>query len=389
MTPTPSATPTAKPSPPDIHLRRLDVDGAVIEWDPNAVENVSIVGFEMSWTPSTPAGPPMPVSLSHDSIQYKIQDIQAKVRYVIQLVAIYDDGYRATGEAEMVFDVPVKPEAILEAMSATSVNVMWHHTDMQIGVLKRPINSYELSWRRADSNDPPQLISFGPDVVSHVVENLQAGTPYDFALRAANGLGFSEASIGEVTTLRPSVTSTPTPTATATHTATPTPTATRSPNLSPLEIEFSELDRTDAVISWDLREGIETDVERFELSWSPATTGAPPMPVHLPPAAREYAIPNAEARVRYTIALDTIDRQGVNHPGTLYLMLEVPRNPIVAATMISTSSLRITWDHNQDPDDVLQRPVTRYEISWRLAVAGSIPELVFLNATRVFTFWTT
>ncbi len=375
--PLPTATPTSTIEPPYIRLSNLEIGGAVIEWEVQTSGTQPLVEFELMWSPLTLDAPPMPVSVSKDARNYTIPNVEARVRYEIQLDAIYGDGHRARGRTEMLFDVPPKPEASFEPLSPTSVEINWVRPAPYIGVLKRPINSYELLWKRSDVDETALSISLGADADSYVVEDLQGGTIYEIALRAVNGLGHGEAAIGSVTTLHPPVAPTPTPSPTPSSTPTPFPTATPTPNTNALNVGFRELEGVDVVISWEFQEGIEVD--RFEVSWSPATSGAPMMPVILPATARGYSITNMEASVRYEIDVDLVDLLGVDHSDTLELMLDVPLNPNATIRMLTATSLQISWEHYQNPDDVLQRPVSEYEISWRTALPGSAAEVVTVS----------
>ena len=375
--PSPTATPTSTIEPPKIRLSNLEIGGAVIEWEVQTSGTQPLVGFELMWSPPTLDAPPMPVSVSKDARNYTIPNVEPRVRYEIQLDAIYGDGHTAEGRTEMLFDVPRKPEASFEALPPTSIEIKWVRPAPSLGVLKRPINSYELLWKRSDVGETTSSISLGADADSYVVEDLQGGTNYEVALRAVNGLGHSEAAIGSVTTLRPPVEPTPTPSPTPSSTPTPSPTATSTPNTNVLHVGFRELEGVDAVISWEFQDGIEVD--RFEVSWSPATSGAPMMPVILPATSQKYSITNVDAGVRYEIEVDLVDLLGVDHSDTLELMLDVPLNPNATISMLTTTSLQISWEHYQDPDDVLQRPVSEYEISWRIAVPGSAAEVATVS----------
>ena len=375
--PSPTATPTSTIEPPYISLSNLEFGGAVIEWEVQTSGTQPLVGFELMWSPPTLDAPPMPVSVSKDARNYTIPNVEPRVRYEIQLDAIYGDGHTAEGRTEMLFDVPRKPEASFEALPPTSIEIKWVRPAPSLGVLKRPINSYELLWKRSDVGETTSSISLGADADSYVVEDLQGGTNYEVALRAVNGLGHSEAAIGSVTTLRPPVAPTPTPSPTPSSTPTPSPTATSTPNTNVLHVGFRDLEGVDAVISWEFQDGIEVD--RFEVSWSPATSGAPMMPVILPATSQKYSITNVDAGVRYEIEVDLVDLLGVDHSDTLELMLDVPLNPNATISMLTTTSLQISWEHYQDPDDVLQRPVSEYEISWRIAVPGSAADVVTVS----------
>ena len=375
--PSPTATPTSTIEPPNIRPSNLEIGGAVIEWEVQTSGTQPLVGFELMWSPPTLDAPPMPVSVSKNARNYTIPNVEARIRYEIQLDAIYGDDHRAKGRTEMLFDVPPEPEASFEALSLTSIEIKWVRPAPSLGVLKRPINSYELLWKRSDVDETASSISLGADADSYVVEDLQGGTIYEVALRAVNGLGHGEAAIGSVTTLHPPVAPTPTPSPTPSSTPTPSPTATPTPNTNVLHVGFRELEGVDAVISWEFQDGIEVD--RFEVSWSPATSGAQMMPVILPATAREYSITNMEASVRYEIEVDLVDLLGVNHSDTLELMLDVPLNPNATIRMLTTTSLEISWEHYRNSDDVLQRPVSGYEISWRTAVPGSAAEVVTVS----------
>ena len=375
--PSPTATPTSTIEPPKIRLSNLEIGGAVIEWEVQTSGTQPLVGFELMWSPPTLDAPPMPISVSKNARNYTIPNVEARIRYEIQLDAIYGDDHRAKGRTEMLFDVPPEPEASFEALSPTSIEIKWVRPAPSLGVLKRPINSYELLWKRGDVGETTSSISLGADADSYVVEDLQGGTNYEVALRAVNGLGHSEAAIGSVTTLRPPVAPTPTSSPTPSSTPTPSPTATSTPNTNVLHVGFRELEGVDAVISWEFQDGIEVD--RFEVSWSPATSGAPMMPVILPSTSQKYSITNVDAGVRYEIEVDLVDLLGVDHFDTLELMLDVPLNPNATISMLTTTSLQISWEHYQDPDDVLQRPVSEYEISWRIAVPGFAAEVATVS----------
>ena len=380
VSPTPSQTPNPTQVPPKIFLDALETDGAVIGWIPDEGINSSIAGFELSWTPQTSKTQLMPISLSADERTYKLPDVQAKVRYEIELVAIYTNRSRAEAQTEMLFDVPRKPDIDLETVSANQVNVSWKIPPDDTGVIKRPIGRYELSWLRSGSSDTPEIRFLSAKSGEFAAKGLHAGTVYTFTLRAANGLGYGEAAVDSIETPRPTGTATPTPTATPS--TTPTPTATPTPDTSAMKVGFRNLKGQDAVVRWQMRSDATSSIDRFELSWIPTTNAAPIMPVILEPSVHEYAIPNVEAKIRYAIKIDAVASDGDRKSATVELLLDVPRNPNAHVAATSATSFRVAWFNVNDGANVVQRPVSKYEVYWRMVDGGSDPQFLVLNANE-------
>ena len=318
------------------------------------------------------------MSIAADKRRYLIPDVEAKVRYEIELVAIYANGYRATAQTQMLFDVPRKPAMVLETVSENQVDVSWEIPPVDAGVIKRPIGQYELSWRRSGSGDTPEIRNLSANSNQLVAVGLQAGTEYTFTLRAKNGLGYGEAAVDSIETLPPS------PTANSTPSPTPAPTATPTADTRALKVGFHGLSGQDAVVKWQVKSDATSSIDRFELSWNPTTSAAPILPVVLKPSVREFSIPNVEAKIRYVIKIVTIATDGDRSSESFELLLDVPRNPNAHVAATSVTSFRVAWSNVNDGANVIQRPVSKYEVYWRKIDGHSDPEISVLNANENF-----
>ncbi len=387
-TPTPTPSPTPTPVPPEIRLRGLEKvgekTGVVIEWEVQDSIPRQITGFELSWTPSTDDEPEMPILLPEETTHYTILGIEIDQNYEFHLAAIYGDGHRSTGRTAMKFAIPRAPVLSLEVLSATSIKAMWELPEPATGVLKSPILNYQLRWERTDSDGQSRTMSLGPDVNQHVVEDLLEGTGYTFALRA-RGLDDGEFTVETAATLGPSPTPTPTPTPSPTPTSTPTPTPSPTPTPTPdtrtIAVNFDGLDGEKAIISWDLRRINQSDVESIEVRWFPTERGEPAMMETLPASTHDYSVAGLAPKTIYSIIVEIVLRNGVRYSSSRNLLLDVPRKPRnVKQTELSDTSIRITWEYHQNPQDTAQRPVSKYEIIWRLAVPGIAPEIVTVGS---------
>ena len=325
--PTPTASPTHTPVPLEFGFQDLDADGATVMWNVRPDEASQISGFELSWSPSTSGALEFPILLPSSERSFTIPDVEAMVRYEVNLVAVYSSNRRVEKDLSFIVDVPRKPDARVEVLSPTTVEVSWADPILGSGVIKRPVKRYELAWRINHPDEETSIVSLTAETRSYLVDGLKAETVYEFALRASNALGIGEASAVSVVTpsMDESPTPTPTPVSTGTSTPTPVPTPTSTPSVSSVqrnsvgERRSRDVDpdppedlgavqgRESVVVYWDNpRWDGGYDILAYAVDWYPETL---PFPLFLPPTERSMRIRGLKPDVNYRIRVRAFNRR--------------------------------------------------------------------------------
>ena len=374
----------------------LTDQGATITWHFAQSGSQELLRYEISWDPVTTDAPPMPVTLLPSASSYTIPNPEAGVRYEIQIDAVFDDRTVSNADLALLLNPPRKPTAQVVEITETSISIEWEDPGIETGTARRPINGYELSWRKYETGLIIDTATVGADVFSFTIEQLTPGTTYKIDLRAKNPLDPGPAYIFEmVMTMPPVATSTPTvtptPTSTATPTSTPTPTPshtpTQTPTQEPIELvaDFDELTDQGATVAWNFTNSGFQELLRYEISWDPVTTDAPPMPVTLLPSASSYTIPNPEAGIRYEIRIAAVFDDGTVSKVDTALLLNVPRKPTAQVVEITETRVSMEWEEPAIETGTIRRPVNGYELSWRIDETGSATNTATMGSD-VFSF---
>ena len=341
--PTPTPTPTATPLPPDIgdestpQFVALGADGVVIEWGVHMIDGAQLTAFELSWSPATNDSPTMPIRLSPSTRRYLIPGIEAKTRYEVEIAAIYDNGERITENTAFMLDVPRKPDADVDVVTPNKIRLTWFAPDDQGNIVKRPVQSYELSWRRNSPGSQSSTIDLVATTTSFTIEGLSESTEYEIILRATNALGHGEAWIRLVETEADPIdlASTSTPTAipvsapTPTFTPTPIPASVTSTSSNPSTNtarsrgqrdtdpdppeEFDAIQgRHGIIVYWDNpRWDGGSEILAYALDWHP---DPPPFPLFLPPDERSTEMLGMKSGINYRMRVKALNRRDDSLP---------------------------------------------------------------------------
>ncbi len=317
--PTPTSSPTHTPVPLEFGFQDLDAEGAMVMWNVRPDEAPQISEFELSWSPSTSGAPEFPMRLLSSDRSFTIPNVEAMVRYEVNLVAVYSSNRRVERDLSLIVDVPRKPDARVEVLSPTTVEVSWADPILGSGAIERPVRSYELAWRIDHPDEETSVVSLTAETRSYLVDGLKAETVYEFALRASNALGISAASAFSV--VIPSMDEPPTPTPTPTPALTPTSTPSvssvqrngveerrsRDVDPDPPEDLGAVQGRESVVVYWDNpRWDGGYDILAYAVDWYPETL---PFPLFLPPTERSIRIRGLKPDVNYRIRVRAFNRR--------------------------------------------------------------------------------
>ncbi len=393
-TPTPSPTPTQIPATLKVVFERLVGDDLTVSWMFDQTSVPEPTGYEFGWKYTyTMPGPPEKIVTSPETIvmsgpttsEYTITDIEADVKYEIRVVAIYDDEERYVGRTALQLSSPREPKTESIETTETSIRLRWKDPILNTGFRHWPVDGYELSWGKSEVGTTRTTVALGADVREYRIDGLLPGTSYALSLFAKNGLGNSKAFNDSVMTDGSPPTPTPTPTLSPSPTATPTPTFTPTPTPTPdtrrVAVRFVELDGTNPVISWDLRQINQSDIESIKVSWFPTENEDSVMTKTLPTDALDYSIPDIEEKTLYVIIVEIALRGGARVSDRMNLLVDVPRPPSnVKLTKLSDTSIQVTWEYHQNPNDSAQRPVDEYEISWQKEGTETVSGIALLDS---------
>ena len=189
-TPTPTATPTATPTPPPtLRYAGLTSEGVVIALEARMIEGAQPIRFVLSWFWPTESNEPQErsVSLPASTSSYVIPDIEA-TSYRFEISTEYDNGQTVAESDNFVFQVPKKPNTKVD-VTHNSIRLTWDAPDDD-SVVKAPVDSYELTWRRTSEGSKYNMVEkLSGAVTSHTIKGLSGSTQYTISLQPKNSIG--------------------------------------------------------------------------------------------------------------------------------------------------------------------------------------------------------
>ena len=329
-TPTPTATPTATPTPPPtLRYSRLTPEGVVIALEARMIDGAQPIRFVLSWSWSTESDGPQEksVSLPASMSSYVIPDIEA-TSYRFEISTEYDNGQTVTESDNFVFQVPKKPKTKVD-VTHNSIRLTWDAPDDD-SVVKAPVDSYELTWRRASEDSKQDMVEkLGGTVTSHTIKGLLGSTQYTISLQPKNSIGNGYAWSDTVETAPDPLTSTSTPTPTPS----PTPTVpgispdsssrgprnNRDSDPDPPEEFDAEQGNSGIVVYWnDPRWDGGSEILAYAVDWHPES---PPFPLFLSPTERSTWIYGLKPDINYRMRVRAFNHKEDSLPAALRVKL--------------------------------------------------------------------
>ena len=329
-TPTPTATPTATPTPPPtLRYSGLTPEGVVIALEARMIDGAQPIRFVLSWSWSTESDGPQEksVSLPASMSSYVIPDIEA-TSYRFEISTEYDNGQMVTESDNFVFQVPKRPKTKVD-VTHNSIRLTWDAPDDD-SVVKAPVDSYELTWRRASEDSKHDMVEkLGRTVTSHTINDLLGSTQYTISLQPKN-------SIGNGVTWSDTVETAPDPlTSTSTPTLTPSPTPTvpgispdsssrasrnnRDSDPDPPEELGAEQGKNGIVVYWDdPRWDGGSEILAYAVDWHPES---PPFPLFLPSTEQSTWIYGLKPDINYRMRVRAFNHKEDSLPATLRVKL--------------------------------------------------------------------
>ena len=329
-TPTPTVTPTATPSPPPtLRYSGLTPEGVVIALKARMIDAAQPIRFHLSWYWSTESNEPQErsVSLPASTSSYVIPDIEA-TSYRFEISTEYDNGQTVTESDNFVFQVPKKPKTKFD-VTHNSIRLMWDAPDDD-SVVKAPVDSYELTWRRASEDSKQDMVEkLGGTVTSHTIKGLLGSTQYTISLQPKNSIGNGDAWSDTVETAPDPLTSTSTPTPTPSQTPTVPgispdssskgPRNNRDSDPDPPEEFDAEQGNSGIVVYWDdPRWDGGSEILAYAVDWHPES---PPFPLFLPPTERSTWIYGLKPDINYRVRVRAFNHKEDSLPATLRVKL--------------------------------------------------------------------
>lgn len=360
------------PSNLTVRFDSLTNEGASIAWEFDQTPQTVVVRYEVRWSGPTSGTTESLVQVQPPMMTYTIPNIEARTRYRIEVKAVFSDGSESTTEVHYKFDVPRDPIGEIASVEADMVVVGWESPTVETGTIRRPVNSYEISWQETGSTEGVSTKVLDSTSTSYTITGLKPGATYEISLRARNPLGYSGAYGTTVTTDQLELTPTETPT------ATPSPTPSPDTGTDELQLEFQDLNADGVTVVWKVPSNQETQIRGFELSWSPTTTGAPEFPITLASNRRSYTLPNVENDILYNVMLVAVLNDDVRVDSKTSMRVVVPRQPVARGELISPTMVKISWDGPIPAVGAVKRPVSGYKLSWKKGQDGSPTSFVML-----------
>ena len=349
-TPTPTAT-TLPSDPEELRFSELTTEGAAVEWAAQLVDGALPTAFELSWSPVADDSPAMPVQLSPSTRRYLISGVEAKTQYEIKISAVYDDGSRITEHTAFILDVPRKPDAHVDVVTTNNIRLTWVASDDQANIVKRPAQSYELSWRRNSPDSQSATIYLDAPTASFTIEGLSGSTEYEIVLQASNALGYGEAWVWVVktetvppileNTLTPAATPPPVPTPMAEisgdsrTSSTKASTSNRDNDPEPPEDFSATQGRHGIIVHWDNPQWDGgSKILAYAVDWRPEP---PPFPILLPPDERSAEILGMKSGINYRMRVKALNQRDDSLPAAkrIYvrdtLIRARPHNPFTGS----------------------------------------------------------
>ncbi len=397
-TPTPTNTPTLTPTPEpielDIQFASLTNDGATINWVLNSPQSSTPLGYDISWSPSTENAPEMPVRLEPKVNSYTISNVEADIRYEIELTAVFE--YRQqTEQIALKFQTPRAPKAKVTAITDDNAKLEWDGPTVDTGMLRRPVNGYEISWQEKAPGTTANRQQLAADVRAFELVGLKPDSTYEISLWAFNGLGDGEQFGTEFTTKRsestPTPTPTPTPTATYTLTPTSTPTYTSTPTstVAPgdLTVRFESLTTKGATISWTFAQPLNDEPTGYEVSWLALDQSSMPvnevkldMLAMLGPMVESFTIPDIGAGCRYKVELAAIFDDFSRLTAQTEFVADMPIPPRLHKGLITSTSVELRWVQPIPSSPTLTRLVDFFNLNWKESTPGAETFSIILNS---------
>ncbi|MYK61928.1 MAG: fibronectin type III domain-containing protein, partial [Chloroflexi bacterium] len=323
-TPTPTATPTATPTPPPtLRYSGLTSEGVVIALKARMIDAAQPIRFHLSWSWSTESNEPQErsVSLPASTSSYVIPDIEA-TSYRFEISTEYDNGQTVTESDNFVFQVPKKPKTKVDA-THNSIRLMWDAPDDD-SVVKAPVDSYELTWRRASEDSKQDMVEkLGGTVTSHTIKGLSGSTQYTISLQPKNSIGNGVTWSDTVETAPdpPTSTSTPTPTVPVIYSDSSSrgPRNNRDYDPDPPEELDAEQGKNGIVVYWDdPRWDGGSEILAYAVDWHPES---PPFPLFLPSTERSTWIYGLKPDINYRMRVRAFNHKEDSLPATLRVKL--------------------------------------------------------------------
>ena len=167
----------------------LTSEGVVIALKARIIDGAQPIRFHLSWYWSTePNGPQeKSVSLPASTSSYVIPDIEA-TSYRFEISTEYDNGQTVTESDNFVFQAPKKPKTKVD-VTHNSIRLTWDALDDD-SVVKAPVDSYELTWRRTSEGSKQDMVEkLSGTVTSHTIKDLLGSTQYTISLQPKNSIG--------------------------------------------------------------------------------------------------------------------------------------------------------------------------------------------------------
>ena len=211
-------------------------------------------------------------------------------------------------------------------------------------MVKAPVDSYELTWRRPSEGSKQDLVEkLGGTVTSHTIEDLLGSTQYKISLQPKNSIGNGDTWSDTVQTAPDPLTSTNTPTPTPFPTSQLTPIPTSAPTSTPTVPGISrdssskgphnkrdtdpdppeefdaEQGKSGVVVYWDdpMWDG-GYEILAYAVDWHPES---PPFPLFLPSTEESTWIYGLKPDVNYRMRVRAFNHKEDSLPATLRVKL--------------------------------------------------------------------
>ncbi len=327
-TPTPTSTPTATPTatptpPPTLRYSGLTSEGVVIALKARIIDGAQPIRFHLSWYWSTePNGPQeKSVSLPASTSSYVIPDIEA-TSYRFEISTEYDNGQTVTESDIFVFQAPKKPKTKVD-VTHNSIRLTWDALDDD-SVVKAPVDSYELTWRRTSEGSKQDMVEkLSGTVTSHTIKDLLGSTQYTISLQPKNSIGNGVTWSDTVETAPDPLTSTSTPTPTVPviypDSSSREPRNNRDYDPDPPEELDAEQGKNGVVVYWDdPRWDGGSEILAYAVDWHPES---PPFPLFLSPTERSTWIYGLKPDINYRMRVRAFNHKEDSLPATLRVKL--------------------------------------------------------------------